>query len=126
MPGLLVFAGPLGYFAYLGKDSHYANIPYNLWKIHLVSYEDAKPLRHIYVDDLFRNYLKGKSREEMETWFPHLQPITQAEIDEGSRKVTDEEYFQKQYPGCRVYWGEWFNAFVFQDNRLVDMMVCKG
>ncbi|MGC4048055.1 MAG: hypothetical protein QM758_30050 [Armatimonas sp.] len=116
----------MGFVAFWGRDTHYANIPYNLWKVHLASYDKALPYRYIYVDSLFRNYLKGKSREEIETWFPSLQRITQAEIKEGSRKVTDEEYFQRQHPGCQVYWGEWTNAFVFQDNRLVDMMVCKG
>ncbi len=114
---------PLGGIAYLGRDSHYANIPYNLWKVHLVSYEKALPYRYIYVDDLFRNHLKGKSREELETWFPDLRKST---AEEEYRNMWEENYFPKHNPGCQVYWSDWNNAFVFKGDRLVDMMLCKG
>lgn len=118
---LLALVMLLEIVAYLERDSHRANIPYNLWKIHLASYEAAKPFRYIYVDPLFRNHLLGKTRAEIDAWFPNLRKSTAEE-----EKQHYEAGLLKDYPGSQIYWSGWSNAFIFRDDHLVDIRVCKG
>src|SRR5262249_53010549 len=59
-------------------DSHHTNLKYLMWKHHLWSYNHLS-LKYLNVDPAFRMSLVGKTRAEVERWFPILQPSEKAD-----------------------------------------------
>jgi hypothetical protein len=56
-----------------GQDSHHLNVRYNLWKWHLAAFDRALVGRFLKVDNGFRASLVGKSRADLEGWFPAVR-----------------------------------------------------
>jgi hypothetical protein len=67
---LLIIAVALG-----TADSHHTNAKYILWKHHLWRYDRDLALKYFNVDADFRLSLNGKTRAELQRWFPVLTPI---------------------------------------------------
>lgn len=61
--------------ALASDDSHHTNAKYLLWKHHLWPYSRDLALTYFNVDADFRASLNGKTRAELQTWFPVLTPI---------------------------------------------------
>lgn len=56
-------------------DSHRTNAKYLLWKHHLWPYSRNLALRYFNVDSAFRRSLDGKTKAEVQRWFPVLTPL---------------------------------------------------
>ena len=60
-------------------DNHKTNLKYLMWKHHLHRYEPDLALKYFNVDGEFRSSLLGKSKADVERWFPILQPVDPAD-----------------------------------------------
>jgi hypothetical protein len=70
----------LGATTALGTDdNHKTNVKYLMWKHHLYPYSGELALRYFNVDVDFRMSLYGKSKKEVQRWFPVLQPINHSD-----------------------------------------------
>ena len=100
-------------------DNHKTNLKYLMWKHHLVRYEPKLALRYFNVDAEFRLSLIGKTRTEVEAWFPILRQIDK----EDSYLPTCGEAVWK--PGFvwidSSRWG-----IVFENDRARDIILFKG
>ena len=56
-------------------DSHHTNAKYILWKHHLWPYNRDLALAYFNVDVDFRLSLIGKTRAELQKWYPALRPV---------------------------------------------------
>jgi hypothetical protein len=101
------------------EDNHHTNAKYILWKHHLWGYDPDLALRYFNVDVDFRLSLNGKTRAELQRWFPVLKPV-------------DPNDGYLPYCGDRVWtpgfvwiddtrWG-----VVFEGNRVKDIVLFKG
>lgn len=120
--GILVLLIAGGIFIVIslgGADSHHTNAKYILWKHHLWRYDPDLALRYFNVDVDFRLSLNGKSRSQLQRWFPVLKPI-------------DPSDSYLPYCGDRVWtpgfvwiddtrWG-----VVFENGRVKDIVLFKG
>ena len=69
----LIAALALGFSVFLATiDSHHTNAKYLLWKHHLWPYKRDLALRYLSVDLEFRRSLVGKTRAELQAWYPVL------------------------------------------------------
>lgn len=120
----LVFASAslvlIAFLCYLGSmDHHRTNLKYNLWKIGLVKYETGKPLKYINVDVDFREYLKGKSKEEIKKWFP--------ELVEPMRGNGNQLYFTNEVMRMDFLWiGKSNWGIEFKDDKVAEFHLIKG
>jgi hypothetical protein len=55
-------------------DDHHTNIKYLLWKHHIWHDEKSLGMRYLNVDRDFVRSLHGKTKAEVEWWFPELNP----------------------------------------------------
>ena len=74
---LVLFSAGVVFIAFIlgGADSHHTNAKYILWKHHLWRYEPDLALQYFNVDVDFRLSLNGKTRGELQRWFPVLKPV---------------------------------------------------
>ena len=103
-------------------DSHHVNFRWILWKHHLWPYQPDLALRYLNVDLQFRNSLHGRSKAEVQRWFPILRPKKEP--------VTPS---QKYYSGDGIVQGPdffWIDdstwAVWFADDKLIDIEIIKG
>ncbi len=98
-------------------DSHRTNRQSNLWKEGKAPYDPSVVLRFINVD--FVNSLKGKSRAEMEKWFPDLR--SPGEANEYQR------YYSESVSGMDYLWiGDSAWGIEFDSGRVKELHLLKG
>ena len=110
----------LGLFVVGTADSHHVNLRWILWKHHLWPYDPDIALRYLNVDGDFRASLQGKTKAEIQRWFPILLP--KGEAITGSQK-----YYSKEIQRPDFFWiGDSTWAVWFQDGKLKDIETIKG
>jgi hypothetical protein len=100
-------------------DSHHTNAKYLLWKHHLWPYSRDLALAYLNVDVDFRRSLNGKTRAELQKWFPVLTPI---DPQDGYLPYCGEVVKTPGFvwiDGTR--WG-----VVFEGDRVKDIVLFKG
>ena len=112
----LIFLGLLVFVIVDIQDSHHANIRHIGWKWGILPYDRDTVLRFLNVDVSFRDSLLGKTRSELETWFPKLA-------------LPDEEQLQnypilKTLEALSLDHSHWF--LIFKNGKLVDFICLKG
>lgn len=72
-----------GLITYEGTaDNHHTNIRYLLWKYRLRGGDAKLGLRYFNVDMDFRLSLYGKTKSEVERWFPVLVPYSPSDLND--------------------------------------------
>lgn len=100
-------------------DSHRTNPRYLMWKHHLYWYEPQLALRFLNVDADFRMSLIGKSKAEVERWFPHLRPV-----DPNDPAAWDYKEIVLQPGFLWIDQGNW--GIIFENGKVKDIILVKG
>lgn len=100
-------------------DSHHTNLPWLLWKHHLLPYNRERALRYLNADVDFRLSLNGKSNEQLRAWFPILSSIDSSDpfLAYCGDYVRDPEF--RWIDGTR--WG-----VIFEHGRVKEIVLVKG
>ena len=110
----------LGVYAAGTADSHHVNLRWLLWKHHLWPYDPDIALRYLNVDGDFRASLAGKTKAEIQQWFPVLLPKDEAILP-------SQKYYSKEIQTPDFFWiGDSTWAVWFEDGKLKDIEPIKG
>ena len=104
----------------LGFDDSHHNLKYVMWKHHLWSYNHLS-LKYLNVDPAFRMSLIGKTRAEVERWFPRpiLQPSDKAD---GYLRYCDPVVYDPEF--CWIDGTRW--GITFKRGKVTDIRYFKG
>lgn len=100
-------------------DSHHTNAKYLLWKHHLWPYSRDLALDYFNVDADFRMSLNGKTKPEIQRWFPVLTSVDPADpyLPYCGELVKTPGFVWID----RTRWG-----IIFEGDRVKDIVLFKG
>ena len=100
-------------------DSHHTNAKYILWKHHLWPYNRDLALDYFNVDVDFRRSLNGKTRAQLQRWFPVLNPV---DPNDGYLPYCGPLVWTPGFVWIdQTRWG-----VVFEGNQVKDIVLFKG
>ena len=102
-----------------GGDSHHTNLKHLLWKWRILSYDPAASLRYLEPDLAFRQSLHGKTRVEVNKWFPDLRSI-----NNGNEY---QKYYNQHLQNKDFLWiGDSHWGIEFEDGKVKKFRLLKG
>jgi hypothetical protein len=110
----------VGFLSIVGSaDSHRTDFRYLLWKHHIGKYDRALALRYFNVDVDFRMSLYGKTRAEVQKYFPILRRIDELDpyLPFCGDAVKHPGFFWIDHSG----WG-----IIFENDRVKEIQLFKG
>ena len=100
-------------------DSHHTNLKYLLWKAGFNRSDPSIALHFMNVDSDFRQSLEGKTKEEVQEWFPNLVPP-----EKGNAQQKLHISFLKGMDFLWIGDSQW--GIEFRDGRVKDFHLPKG
>lgn len=106
-------------FAAATADSHRTNLRYLMWKHGWTQSAPQTATRYLNVDVKFREFLRGKTKAEVQKWFSDLRPLSAAN--------SYQQYYNQQLKEATFLWiGESPWGIEFEDGRLKEFRLMKG
>lgn len=101
------------------ENSHHTNRAYRQWKSGKGNYDPALVLRFLSADRKFKSSLRGKTKQEVQQWFPDLRPPDRANAHQRpyNQYIKDKEFF---WIGDSA-WG-----IEFVNGKVKEFLILKG
>ncbi len=115
---LLAISGSIVTLSFV--DAHQANLRWILWKHHLWPYDANIALRYLNVDVGFRQSLEGKTRSDIQRFFPVL-------VSPDHPLTAEQKYYSKDMHDRDWWWIDDSNwAILFDGGKVEDIRPIKG
>ena len=102
-----------------GQNSHRTNRHYLRWKKGKENFDPKVALQFIVVDRRFRLSLYGKTKAEIQKWFPNLRTPEQA--------TEYQKYYNKYVEDIEFFWiGKSNWGLEFENGKLKQFRLLKG